>query len=106
MVNIRLGNQKKFILDQKGQSSVEYILLFAMIAIIATTLFNSEPFQKMFGSNGIFAKTYKEEIEFSYHHAHGGRKEFVKPNYNSPNHSSYIGPGGTRFFGANDAYPK
>jgi hypothetical protein len=80
-------------------------MLFAMIAILVTTVLNSDSFKKLFGKEGTFAKVYKEEIEFSYRHAHGGRKAFQQPNYNGGEHSSYSN-GTTRFFGARDAYPK
>lgn len=80
-------------------------MLFAMIAMLVTTVLKSESFQKLFGENGQFAKVYKEQIEFSYRHAHGGRKAFKQPNYSSgTQHSSYV-KGQTRFFGARDAYP-
>jgi hypothetical protein len=80
-------------------------MLLAMIAVLVTTVFSSDSFKKMFGKEGTFAKVYKEEIEFSYRHAHGGRKAFQQPNYSSGQHSSYIN-GSTRFFGARDAYPQ
>ena len=77
-----------------------------MIAILAVTVFNSEPFQKILGENGTFSKVYKKEIEFSYTHAHMGRKSFSEPNYGNPQgHSSYYSSGETRFFGARDVYP-
>ena len=101
---IRFRNKKFILLNQKGQSSVEYILLFAVVVVLATTVFKSEAFIKLFGQDGLFAKTYREEIEFSYRHTLGGRKAFTTPNYDSP-HSSYQGGSGTRFFGAKDAYP-
>ncbi len=91
-------------LKQKGQSTVEYIMLFAMVAILVTSVFKSDSFQKIFGKQGTFAKTYKEEIEFSYRHALRGRQQFSQPNYSS-SHMSYTNGGTTRFFGARDAYP-
>jgi hypothetical protein len=79
-------------------------MLFAMVAILVTSVFNSDSFKKIFGKQGTFAKTYKEEIEFSYRHALRGREEFSQPSYSAP-HSSYTNGGTTRFFGARDAYP-
>ena len=99
-------NKKISLLDETGQSSVEYILLFGIVVILSITLFKSEAFNKLFGNDGVFAKTYREEVEFSYRHAVGGRKAFTTPNYSSPNHMSYKGNGSeTRFFGARDKYP-
>jgi hypothetical protein len=80
-------------------------MLFAMVAILVTSVFKSDSFQKIFGKQGTFAKTYKEEIEFSYRHALRGRKEFTQPNYNSIHQSYNKSPGTTRFFGAQRAYP-
>ena len=98
---------QSFKIDQSGQSTVEYIMLFAMIAILLTTVYNSDAIKKIFGKEGTFAKTYKEEIEFSYRHAHRGRKPFQQPNYSNNSHSSYSrGGGSSRFFGAVNAYPK
>lgn len=98
--------KKKSFLNEEGQSSVEYILLFGIVVVLSITLFKSEAFNKLFGNDGLFAKTYREEVEFSYRHAIGGRKAFSTPNYNSANHQSYKGSGsGTRFFGAKDKYP-
>lgn len=82
-------------------------MLFSMIAILAVTVFNSEPFQRILGKDGNFSKVYKKEIEFSYTNAHKGRKSFSQPNYGSPQaHSSYFSGSNTRFFGAKNAYPK
>ncbi len=89
-------------LDQKGQSTVEYILLFAVVISMSTLVFNSEAFKNLFGKNGQFASVYKRELEYSYRHGLAGKTSFKTPNYKSGRHDSYNG----RFFGAQDAYPK
>ena len=96
---------KPLLSNSLGQSTVEYIMLFAMIALIVTTVFKSDAFKGIFGQEGVFAKTYKEEIEYSYRHALRGRKAHSEPNYQAT-HDSYFFNGETRFFGAKDAYPR
>lgn len=94
---------KRFInlLDHKGQSSVEYLMLVVIIVSMAISVLKSDAFQNFFGSQGQFASVYKSEIEFSYTNSYQGRKAFEQPDYNDPSHSSYQG----RFFGANQEYP-
>lgn len=99
-------NNLNIFLDEKGQTSVEYILLIAVIVVIATSVFKSSGFQQLFGAEGLFAKTYREEVEYSYRHTLGGRKAFSEPNYSGSNHDSYKGGGQTRFFGAVEKYGK
>lgn len=89
-------------IEQKGQSTVEYILLFAVVATLVTFVFKSKQFQDLFGDEGKFANIYKKEIEYSYRHGLGGREPFTQPDYKSAQHDSYSG----RFFGAVDAYGK
>lgn len=95
---------KKCFLNQKGQSTVEYILLFAVITIAVNTVFRSEAFQAMFGENGKFSKEFRAESEYSYRHAIRGRKLWREPKYNRP-HDSYKKGAKTRFFGAKEPYP-
>lgn len=96
----RVGNIFK--INQIGQSTVEYVLLFAVVASIASFVFKSDAFGKLFGEQGKFANVYKRELEYSYRHGLSGRKVFSQPNYSSGSHDSYSG----RFFGSKDAYPQ
>lgn len=102
------NRNKKFncLNNQKGQSTVEYVLLLAMVMILVNTVFQSRLFKKIFGENGTFAKAFRSEVEFSYRHALRGRAFYTEPNYNN-RHKSYLWEGNsTRFFGAKDKYPK
>lgn len=99
--------KKQFLKNERGQTTVEYILLLAVVMIAVTTVFKSDLFKKIFGENGKFSTTFRAEMEFSYRHGIRGRELYRKPNYKSPQHKSYIWRGTkTRFFGAKDVYPK
>jgi hypothetical protein len=91
--------------DQKGQSTVEYILLLAVIISLVGTVLKSDMFRQLFGEEGKFAQEFRKEIEYSYRHALKGREFHTTPNYNQP-HDSYERVGDTRFFGAKEKYPK
>jgi len=98
--------KRKFsILNEKGQSAVEYILLIAVSISLVFMVFNSDTFKDVFGDKGKFAKVFRSEIEYSYRHALGGRKLYSTPSYTSPSHDSYKRGSETRFFGAKDRYP-
>lgn len=88
-------------INEKGQSTVEYILLFAVVISLATFVFKSKAFNDLFGKEGQFADVYKRELEYSYRHGRYGRELFQPPNYKSGRHDSY----NKRFFGSRDAYP-
>ena len=89
-------------LNQFGQSTVEYILLFAVVGALISFVFKSQQFQDLFGDNGRFNTVFKRKLEFSYRHGLEGEKPFQTPNYSIGAHDSYNG----RFFGAKDAYPQ
>jgi hypothetical protein len=107
MVKSRLVFAKQFyLIKDRGQSTVEYILLLAVIVFVVNAVFQSNLFKDFFGTNGKFAKSFRAETEFSYRHTLRGREFYSTPNYNGT-HKSYIHQGATtRFFGAMDAYPK
>ena len=98
-----MGN-KKYIVLEAGQSTVEYILLLAVVITIVNSVFNSDGFQNIFGGQGTFAKVYKEELEFSYRNAMKGRAQFQEPNYYD-RHPSYVKGAETRFFSSKEVYP-
>lgn len=87
--------------NEKGQSTVEYILLFAVVTSIAYTIFSGLGFKKIFGPNGEVATSYRNQLEFSYRHGFTRNGGGGVPNYQSGNHESYSG----RFFSASDPYP-
>ncbi len=88
-------------LTQQGQSTVEYILLFAVVIALVSLVFQSSEFKNLFGKNGKFSDKFRREMEYSYRHGLSGDKPFKEPQYKERVHDSYNG----RFFGARDAYP-
>ena len=96
---------KSNILDQQGQTLVEYILLLAVVVSLTTFVFKSDYWQSYFGPDGKFDSVFRARIEYSYRHALGGKNFYSQPNYGDRNHDSYYGNGATRFFRPKEAYP-
>lgn len=95
---------KNILLNQRGQSLVEYMLVILVSVSIAYSILNSDLVKDYFGENGTLATNFKLELEYSYRHGIRGRKRTNK-DYNSPNHDSYRANGDTRFFGPLQRYP-
>lgn len=87
--------------DESGQSTVEYILLLAVVASLFFTVSRSQSFQDFFGSNSSFFQTLAERIAMDYRYSTfvdtGDAIPSVPPN----NHPSFSQPDGStsRFFG-------
>lgn len=100
--NKLLHTKYKLLRNSKGQSTVEYILLLAVVVGIAATIFKATDFNNIFGPNGSVAQEYKDRLEFAYRHGlivRGGR---LVPDYSSGRHESY----NNRFFSASEGYPR
>lgn len=89
--------------NQKGQSTVEYILLLSVMSVLVFSIFNSKLFQSNLGKDGKLLKAYKLQFEFAYRNAfpYDG-KEY---SYGAV-HPSYADGNGTRFFIPKQAYPE
>jgi hypothetical protein len=104
----RLGNRNFFSLKSEGQSTVEYILLTAVIVALMTTIFNSARFKDFLGKNGAFARAIKEETQWNYRHGFAGRQPSpVIIRYPAGTHPTYYNAarGNSHFFGPRDKYP-
>lgn len=107
MAGLEYKNNFFLKLSNKGQSTVEYILLLAVAISVVTAVFKSQGFQNLFGEEGTFNAQFRMETEFSYRHGLGGKKFLPETiNYNDK-HETYLEDSGslTRFFGAKDPYP-
>jgi len=98
---------------QRGQTTIEYILLLAVIFSLVVTFYNSQAYKRLFGTKGQLGKKIKTQSEFTYRHAfydpasdQTGTADLPENNKDIKLHPSYVEAGvGTRFFGAKDAYP-
>lgn len=60
------------ILKNKGQSTVEYILLLAVVASLITTVFRSDVLNNFIGKDGQFFRNYADYIGYTYRHGSVG----------------------------------
>jgi hypothetical protein len=99
---------------QKGQTTVEYILLFAVVVSLVMTVYKSAAFRRLFGEQGEVGLKIKAQNEFSYRHAFhisGSEREPVpdipRENKDITIHPSYVDSSSaneSRFFGPKEPY--
>lgn len=99
---------------EKGQTTVEYILLFAVVVSLVVTVYNSAAFRRLFGEQGEIGLKIKAQNEFSYRHAFhiGGASREAVPDIPRDNkditiHPSYVDSSNaneSRFFGPKEPY--
>lgn len=94
--------KKYFLKNQEGQSTVEYILLLAVVVSLFSVVFNSQAFQELLGPEGSFFQAVGAKIEFSYRNGFPGEQRFTPPNYSDLD-SPTINQ--NRFFSPRDPYP-
>lgn len=94
----------KFGSNQKGQSTVEYILLLTVVVIAVMSVFKSKLFVENFGKDGKILVSYKKQFEFAYRNGF----PYDGQDYDYDNlHPTYSrGTGESRFFVPKDAYPE
>jgi hypothetical protein len=65
-----MGSKKHFkILNQSGQSTVEYILLLVVVVTFITTVFNSRAFKEFFGDDSAFFTAIAEGLRTNYRYS-------------------------------------
>jgi hypothetical protein len=65
-----MGNKKYFkILGKRGQSTVEYILLLAVVVTFISTVFNSNAFKQFFGEDSNFFNAIAQGMRASYRYS-------------------------------------
>lgn len=101
--NLGKGLEMK-ILNQKGQSTVEYILLLVVVVSIATALMNSATFKKFVGKDSALMQKMVKQMSYSYRHGRLGQDD--TSNYNGE-HETYFdkSTGSSRFFTPRSSYP-
>jgi hypothetical protein len=93
----------KFGSNQKGQSTVEYILLLTVVAVTVTGVFKSKLFVENFGKDGKILVLYKKQFEHAYRN--GFPYDGKEYNYSDLHPTYSKGGGESRFFIARDPYP-
>lgn len=88
------------VLNSKGQSTIEYLLLLVVIASLAATVFNSQAFRNIFGKDSSFFAIMQSRIQFTYRHGLEGEKDDTFNYGDGTAHSSYFSQeeNKTRFF--------
>ena len=97
-----VGNTKA--LNQRGQTTIEYVLLLAVIIGLASTVFRSRLFQEVFGADSDFIAALIVRMEYAYRHGRMGGED----NRNYQQHPTFYNreEGKSRFFAPAEAYPK
>ena len=103
-----VGMGNRHLLNQRGQSTVEYILLLSVIISIFYAVINSARFKQLLGENGTFATRVKNEAEWNYRFSSPGNVGFSTIKYEPKDHPSYFNTakGTTHFIGPKDPYPR
>lgn len=101
VVMVRMGNRNVHILNHRGQSTVEYILLLAVVVSLIFTITSSQRFKDLLGEGGSFATTMKSEMEWNYRFASQGRSSVNTIIFPNAFHPAYynINRNTTRFIG-------
>lgn len=92
-------------LGQKGQSTVEYVLLMAVVVSVALAFLNSPMVKRFVGKDSqLMQKLY---IQMSYSYRHGRMGEVDGSDY-SREHETYYDKekGESRFFAPTSKYPE
>jgi len=94
--------------SELGQSTVEYILLMAVVMSLMTTFWNSRAFKDLFGEDSSFFNGIAEVIRINYQFAATVPVGTEVPDTPTLNHPSFISNGQSRFFthGRDGAYPE
>ena len=91
---------------EKGQSTIEYILLLAVVMLMISVVFKSPLFSDLLGKDSSFFKILKDRMEFSYRYTHAGAREDsgLENISSAAQHESYAKNSKSRFAGATSAY--
>lgn len=95
------------LLNQRGQSVVEYILLLAVITSLAFTVYSNPKFKQFFGERGFF-EAMRGRIGFAYRYGYEGNDPADEFQYNSNKHKTYLNEETnlSRFFSPVEEYGK
>lgn len=99
---------ENILLNEKGQSVVEYIMLLAVISLITFSVINSGKFKDFMGEDSAFFAGLRSQIGYSYRHGYlNSEADRSDANYSGPHETYYnIDDGQTRFFSGGEQYPR
>ena len=88
----------------RGQSTVEYILMLAVVASLAAMILNSERFKKTLGADSEIFKKFAQRLEFTYRHGVSGAGDPTSRTPPFGMHETYF-KGASRIFMPTGKYP-
>ena len=90
----------------KGQSTVEYILLLAVVMLFVLTVLRHPRFKEFMGEDSQFFAFLKNRFIYTYRLTRDGTIPQQPYSYDNPmGHPSYAGDGKSRFFSGKEPYP-
>ena len=89
--------------NERGQTTVEYVLLMGVIFTLILTIMNTQAYDNMFGQNSIVFQQLKSKVEFSYRHAFFSQGNQAVNYANT--HPSFDNQVESRFFQPAEEYP-
>ena len=104
-----MGNKRVHTLlkNESGQTTVEYILLLAVVITFMTTIWNSKALKNFIGEDSDFFNALAQGIRVNYQFAATVTPDTETPDAPVLNHPSYYNAGQSRFFTFNGSigYP-
>lgn len=88
------------ILNERGQSTVEYLLLLVVITSFITIVLKSPAVKQWVGGDKSLYEAMARSIEFSFRYGHAGIDDDYSNNYSDPRLKTYSNEDGnaSRFF--------
>jgi len=95
--------KKQSILNEKGQSAVEYLLLLVVVTSLSYAVFKNPKFKEFFGQDSSFFAAMRDRMQYSYRH---GLVGFEDNSSYTGIHDTYATGGSTRFIAPVARYPQ
>ncbi len=86
----------------RGQSTVEYVLLLLVVSTLFLSFYNSRAFRRYLGKDSEFFTQIANNIKYSYRHGRSGSED--KSNYSNVHESFALDSSRSRFFSSKDSY--
>lgn len=105
---VGMGNRFTIVLNKRGQSTVEYILLLSVVVSLIYVVINSTRFKELMGEGGTLGTNMRLESEWHYRFAKPRNGLTTTWSGTSADHPSYWNSarGATHFIGPLQPYPQ